>query len=458
MAYKHRRQHSDEVIKKAFETYYLGGHETIVDAAQAAGVSASTLGRWIKNPELVALFKPAQSTTVNIVAALAEPKEPIDPDSEIVEQNAKLARKNQALMDSNRIERKSFRESARVYNMVEELTQRLIETFTLRKFHLGTVQHAPKSDGPAPIGVIQLSDLHVNSVIQDVQENTFNLDIASRRIAKHVRQSSGRFKADGVEKVVIALTGDLVKNIQHLSEISSNSISRANCTFVIVDIIAQIVKELNDDGFNVVIASIVGNESRATEHIHETDFLASDSFDLMIHKILQYVLKNEPGVKVLPMENTMEMVLNLNGSNLLMIHGHGHGRSAGTATLEKAFDTLAARYASMGTRIDYMICGHIHQAYISDKFARSGSIMGTDEYAARKLNLWGRASQNSYVFYADGSIDGFKHDLQNVEGWTGYPIDEVAAALTIENRVKPGRMGHNMVISANGVPFAAYTV
>jgi predicted phosphodiesterase len=381
-------------------------------------------------------------------------------DQEIVLENAKLARKNQALQDSNRIERKSFRETSRVINMIEELTQRLIETFTMRKFNVDTVKHEPKElhGGPAPIGVIQFSDLHFNAVIQDVQENRFDLDVACRRLYKHVAQSISKFKVEGVQKVVLALTGDLVKNIQHLSEISSNSISRANCTFVLVDVITQVVKHLNDEGFNVTIASIVGNESRATEFIHETDFLASDSFDLMIHKILQYTLAGAPGVEVLPMVNTMEMVLNLNGSNLLMIHGHGHGRSAGTATLEKAFDTLAARYASMGTRIDYMICGHIHQAYISDKFARSGSIMGTDEYAARKLNLWGRASQNSYIFYADGTIDGYKHDLQHIDGWVGYQYDKVAAALSIENRVKSGGMGANMVISANGVPFASYTV
>lgn len=105
-----------------------------------------------------------------------------------------------------------------------------------------------------------------------------------------------------------------------------------------------------------------------------------------------------------------------------------------------------------------MICGHIHQAYISDKFARSSSILGTDTYAARKLNLWGRASQNSYIFHSDGTIDGFKNDLQFTDGWQGYFIDPVAAKLSIPQQVKSGTPGHNMVMSANGVQFAAYTV
>lgn len=382
----------------------------------------------------------------------------MDKDKEIVEHAVVQQRKIQRLMDSNRIERKSFREHARAVNAVEELTKTLIETFTMRKFNLDTVCHQPPENTTPPIGVIQLSDIHFNMVIADLGDNKFNLDVACKRTYKHVCQSINKFKVEGVNKVVLALTGDLVKNVQHLSEISTNSISRSNCLFVIVDVLMQVIKHLNDEGFNVVVASVVGNESRVMEHVHETDFLASDSYDLMIHKTLQYILDGQAGVEVLPMNNPIECVLNLNGSNLLLVHGNAHGRMASTSTLEKNTDSIVARYSAMGTKIDYVILGHIHSAYISDKFARSGGLPGTDEYAARKLNLFGRASQNAFLFYEDGTIDGFKHDLQNVDGWLGYRYDKVAAALSIPERVTTGKQGHNMTLTCNGTAFAAYTV
>ncbi len=444
------RRFSDEEIKEAFaHTARLGN---ITHASALCGVGVTTIRSWLRDDELVERLYPKDGLPPPIKSRIAEA------DVEIVEKSVQLSRDKQRLMDSNRIERKSFREHGRAVNMIEDLTESLIEVFKERKFNINTVKHViPNAE--APIGVIQLSDLHMNMVIDELADNKFNLDVACQRIYKHVALSINKFVAEDVSKVVLALTGDLVKNIQHLSEISQNSMSRANCTFIIVDIIAQVIKHLNQEGFNVTVASVVGNESRAMEHIHETDFLASDSFDLMIHKMLQYILKDAEGVTVLPMTNMFECVLQLHKTNLLLVHGHAHGRLAGTATIEKHNDSLVARYSTLGVKIDYMICGHIHQAYISDKYARSGGLPGTDEYAARKLNLFGRASQNAYMIYADGSIDGYKHDLQNTAGWESYRFDKVSADLSIENRVRSGRMEGNVVLSINGnAPFASYTV
>lgn len=449
------QRYTDEEIAVALAQFIKTG--SFQEASLETKIPPSTIRGWYNRSDITNALGARATELADGKVADGPKEEDIEEiaDGEIVAHNIKLAQKAQALMDSNRIERKSFREHARVFLAAEALNNSLIEQLKERSLNFQTVAHQTKDiTTSAPIGVIQFSDLHLNATITDIQENKFNLDVACQRLYKHVAQSITQFQAVGVEKVVLALTGDQIKNIQHLSEITSNSTSRAAVTMIAVDIFLQIIKHLNDEGFNVVIASVVGNESRMTEHIHETDFLASDSFDAMIHHMLQYMLEGKPGVEVVPMTNTMELVLNLNGSNLLMIHGHGHGRSAGTATIEKAFDSLAARYSSMGIRIDYMICGHIHSAYISDKFARSSSILGTDEYAGRKLNLWGRASQNAYIFYEDGTIDGFKNDLQKTDGWLSYRYDQVAAKLAIEVRgVKP-----NMVISANGNPFAAYTV
>lgn len=379
-------------------------------------------------------------------------------DKELIEANVKLANKVQRLNDQNRIERASFRSHARAYNMLEELTSQLIEVFKDRKFNLETVKHQVYDlhGGPAPIGVIQLSDLHINQVIQDMVHNVFNIDIASKRIYKHVCQSINKFKTEGVQKVVIALTGDLLKSSRRMSEATENSMSGANGTFIMVDILCQIVKHINQEGFNVVIASVIGNESRTAEFIETTDYLASDNFDAMVHRMLQYILKGQEGVTVLPMTNPFECVLELNGQNILMIHGHGHGRSANTP--DKSFDAISSRYSANGVRIDHIIMGHIHSAQLGDRATRSSGLPGNDQYAVRTLNLWGKPSQVALIVYADGTIDGIKHDLQKTDGWAGYQYDKLAEELMINIRYQNGKGQGNTTISMNGIPFASYVI
>jgi predicted MPP superfamily phosphohydrolase len=79
---------------------------------------------------------------------------------------------------------------------------------------------------------------------------------------------------------------------------------------------------------------------------------------------------------------------------------------------------------SLDTKIDYVLSGHIHEAYISDMFGRSGSTVGNNAFNFDGLNITGRASQNCYVVSPAGSIHGFKIDLQDVDHIEGYDIQK----------------------------------
>ena len=48
--------------------------------------------------------------------------------------------------------------------------------------------------------------------------------------------------------------------------------------------------------------------------------------------------------------------------------------------------------------IDYVIFGHLHETLITPTYARSGSLVGADEFAYNGLNISGSvASQNIYL-------------------------------------------------------------
>ena len=348
------------------------------------------------------------------------------PDDELIEENIKLAKKVFKLQDQNRVERKAFREHSRVDNMVLELHKSMQEVLSENQFTRTTL-HTYES-GRAPVGVVQLSDIHFNELVDDLEGNKFNFEIASQRLHKLVRKSKLIFKANDVKEVALFMTGDLMNSDRRLDEITAAATNRSRAVFLAVDIVQQIIRDLNKD-FNVTVASVTGNESRVGEHVHYSDFLAGDSYDIVIHNMLTYLFKNAPGVNFVPVTNPLESVVNVNGNNILLVHGHVHRGIARNPVDE--VEKIKARYATRGILISYVLMGHIHCAQVSDLYARSSGLPGANTYSERALNLVGRASQNAYLVYPTfGEIDGVKVDLQNVDDEPMYEFDTTLASYT----------------------------
>lgn len=382
------------------------------EIARQLGISRSTVSRiLVKLKGIPEAFESADDI------------EGID-DVELVDENIKLAKKVYKLQDVQRTERKAFREHSRVDNMILALHQEMKEVLDKNSF--STTKLHEYEVGVAPVGVVQLSDVHFNELIDDLADNEFNFEIASKRLHKLIRKAKPLFKSNGVKEVALFLTGDLLNSDRRLDEITNAATNRSRAVFLAVDIIQQIIIDLNKD-FNVTVASITGNESRVGEHIHFSDFLAGDSYDIVIHNMLTYLFKGSAGVKFVPVENPVEAVVNVNGNNILLVHGNLHKGIARNP--ESEIEKLKARYAIRGTLISYVLMGHIHCAQVSDLYARSSGLPGSNAYSERALNLSGRASQNVYLVHNKfGEIDGIKIDLQNVEDEQMYNFDETLAS------------------------------
>lgn len=362
----------------------------------------------------------------------------VQADQEIIDENHRLAAGRQYQMDRNRIERKAFRETIRVQNVAQELSDKLNERLDTFQFSKAP---EPRHEGRAPrYGVIQFSDCHINEIVRGLTGNEFDIEIASKRIRKHVERSIRIFDAYEVNHVLVAFTGDILNSDRRLDEVLNAAAPRANAILLAVDIFQQAIQHLAQD-FEVTVASITGNESRIGEHIHWDDFLALDSFDITIHNMLKRLFLNYPGVKFIPIGNPLESVVNLGGFNLLLVHGHGHKGLARNP--ENEVSHIKSRYASHGVTIDYVICGHIHSAYVSDMFSRSSGLPGSNAYSDRALNLNGRSSQNCYVVHEDKSIDAFKIDLQVVADQPGYEYDQ-----TLEVKDKNIKLRPSVVINS----------
>ena len=347
-------------------------------------------------------------------------------DIDLVTENVKLAKQKQSYQDINRIERKAFREYARVENAVEEYCKKLVEIFDNYELSDLTIEHPSTNKA---VGVIQFSDVHFNELV-DLEHNKYNFSIASSRCKHFVDKAIKYFMAFDVKNVLMVQSGDLLNSDRRLDELLSMATNRAKATFLAVDILQQVILHLNKH-FNVSVCSVTGNESRVKKDWGWSQMMASDNYDFTIHNTLKYIFRDSK-VKFIDGDPT-ELVVNVAGQNLLVLHGNG--------TIKKGIDTsinqLIGRYRLRGTKVDYVIFGHVHSARVGDNFARSSSMVGANDYSEKALNLSGRASQNCYIFYKNGNRDGIKIDLQNYG--KGYNIDKSLEAYNAKSGDKTKR-------------------
>jgi len=337
---------------------------------------------------------------------------PVLGEPDMVRESVKLAKQKQSFQDRSRIERKTFREYARLDNAVTTLSSKILEVLRENKFHKSVKTHPKKGKA---VGVVHFSDLHFNELVS-LPNNKFDFEVASKRIKRHIQAAKSYFSTQHITNVIVALTGDLINSDRRLDELLTNSTNRAQAVFIATDILQQAIIDLNQS-YNVTVACVSGNEARVHKEYGWADILATDNYDFTIFNMLRALFM---GTKInFVSGDPMEIVLNVAGQNLLLLHGHG----SITAKHESSVNQIKGRYASRGINIDYVISGHIHSARIGDTYARSSSLVGANDYSEKALNLSGRASQNLYVFYDNGNRDGIKVDLQNVNN-KGYNIEK----------------------------------
>ena len=362
---------------------------------------------------------------------------PLQPDDvDILQSNVKLAKQKQSYQDLNRIERKTFREYARIENAVAEYNNKLVEIFDNYKLNTLTKSHKRTSSA---VGVIQFSDVHFNELV-DLEHNKYDFTIASKRCKYLVKRAITYFKSQNISNILIAQTGDLLNSDRRLDELLSMATNRAKATFLAVDIFQQIMLELNEH-FNISICSVTGNESRVKDNWGWSKMLASDNYDFTIFKTLEYLFRDSD-INFIDGDPT-ELIVEVAGQNLLVLHGNG--------AIKKGIDTsitqIMGRYKARGVDVDYVIFGHIHSARVGDNFSRSSSMVGANDYSEKALNLAGRASQNCYIFYEDGNRDGIKIDLQNYDD-DMYDIDKSLEAYNAKshNKVNKGTTIFKVVV------------
>lgn len=352
-------------------------------------------------------------------------------DSDIAEELVKLSKQKLKYQDTNRIERKTWRNNSRLGNALEEMNNELLKKIDETNFQLKkTFKLQNHNVHNGHILIVQLSDTHFNELVK-IDENEYDFNVASKRMRLYAREVIREIQSKHISHVVIAMTGDLINSDRRLDEKMNMATNRMSAAMISVNIIQQFIREISLYVNNVDVLYVSGNESRVIE-MGFTDLVATDNYDSIIFNILRMLFKDIDNLNFID-GNPTEQVLSINGKNILFTHGTQFNASVNQTTIQKHI----GKYSGQGISIDYVLFGHIHAAYISDLFARSGSLVGGNSYSSYALGLSSRASQNIHLIKDNGAIISTKIDLQDVTDIKGYDIsDDLLTYKALSNDVK----------------------
>ncbi|BES63111.1 hypothetical protein [Dysgonomonas capnocytophagoides] len=355
-----------------------------------------------------------------------------EPDKELIVENVRLAKDKQKLQDVQRIERKSFREDARIENAVTQFGKdlanqnRLYANKLLEKINIQPLVYSENKHG---VGVIQITDVHANELI-DLPHNQYNWTVLSKRMKKLINESLRYFAFRNVKKVTMVYTGDLCNSDRRLDELLNQSTNRAKAANLLAHIITQSILEVRNAGYEVGIVSVLGNESRVKQEMTFSNEAFSDNYDYTIMAQVRQVLEfaNIEGITFHSIDK-MENVIDFGEQKWLVMHDMPQS----TSKQEKT-QSIIGKYALSGKPVDFVISGHIHAHRGTDISCRSGSMSGSNTYNEHALGVIGRASGVCYV--VDGKERYYQYiDLQYAEN-EGYGIVKELEAYNIKSELK----------------------
>ena len=133
-----------------------------------------------------------------------EIKELEDENVRLTKALTKSGKSLQLQMDNNRNLRKEKREGFRADAKADEFLAELVEANKIKGKELSKIEFpdVSKVDGDN-VGVVQLSDLHLNEII-NLPQNQYDLRVAAQRLHKHVSNCIQLFDAKGVKTVLLA--------------------------------------------------------------------------------------------------------------------------------------------------------------------------------------------------------------------------------------------------------------
>lgn len=336
---------------------------------------------------------------------------------------ASLEKKIQRLNDVNRRLKQKERNWNRSSNKIDSIVSGIKDNIDVinSKINLKPITIGDKNK----VMIVQLSDAHFNeSVRKETVKNTneYNWKVASQRLQKYAYEIKSQLKYNRINNVIFALTGDLFNSSRRFDEAIENQDSLCVGLLTGCDLVVKFILDVTDSGrIKSNVYSVFGNESRIRDDY--TAIWWEDSFDYLLHKIVEQRLNNHKNIRFEEPSLDHSMVItNVLGANILLIHGHNR------TSFEKEF-LKYGQQKDLDQRfiIDYMIWGHIHQTEVKPHSRRSSSLVGSNAYGYHRLGLNSYAEQNIHILTKESPnrvpiMQTITINLDFVDDYPGYDL------------------------------------
>lgn len=315
--------------------------------------------------------------------------EEFENQTEAIKQN--LYKQQVKTRDSLNSYRRMLREEARLEDFKE-----IMKECAKSQGELSLIKYEGEESNCENEAVLLFSDLHIGVQIDNFY-NSYNLEIARKRVGALVDKTIKFCKLHNVKRLNILELGDDVMGCIHTSARLEQEIDVIEQIMQASEIISSAVNKLQEAAPEVVYRSCTDNHSRMMPNLAES--IEAEQYSKLI---TFYVKAKLAGTKVKFPEDNIDQEIGLfelmNGDLVGFAHGHHDSPN-------QAFQI----YSGMTQKfIKYICLGHYHQkkvkSFMGAKVVINGCIDGVDQYAFSK-RLFGKPEQTLMIFDGSDMID-----------------------------------------------------
>lgn len=273
----------------------------------------------------------------------------------------------------------------KAYSVIDKLSGDLDfskETSKVKKIKLGSTKGYSKG----ATAFIVASDWHIGEVVEkeDVNGlNEFNSEIAIKRASNFFNNSiklvKGVQRDIEVEKIVLAVLGDMISGSIHQELIAKNEFGVSEQVEMVLGLLVSGIEKLRDElRIPIDVECSMGNHGRATEErMISTE--KDDSYEYILYGHLIRYFEGDKFVRVHRAKG-YHNIIDIHGFTVRLHHGHSLKFSGGIGGL------FIPAYKAIGNwnvagKVDLDVLGHFHSFRDGKIFIANGSLVGYNAYA-----------------------------------------------------------------------------
>lgn len=281
--------------------------------------------------------------------------------------------------------RKLLRSEARAEEFKDKLLEAIEKTpkldiYTYRKNIEGNAE-----------AVLMLSDFHIGAKCDNFY-NTFNKDVARKRLTRLVNDVKNYCLTNKVKKLNILNLGDIIAGYIHVNGRIEQEMNVTEQIMLAAELLSEALAALNDAAPIVTYRSCLDNHGRMTPNLKEA--IETENFSLIIDWYIKLRLKLSNSTIQFIDDNLDKGIGKfelLNGKKIMFAHGH----------LDSTNTAMQHFMGATEEFIHYVLLAHEHsekvKVYQNVKVITNGSLIGTETYALSK-RLFNKPTQTLLIF------------------------------------------------------------